>query len=170
MKPTKCYENYPLWSVLIDNLVSYSVYAAGLYLLYLVQPVIALLFIPYLIYIEASIYREGCRYCCYYGSICHSGKGKIAPLFIKKGDPKKFTEKSVSFKDFIPQMLVSVAPIVAGIYLLIQSFNWIILSITLWPLIIWFLGNPIIFGTLACPHCRQAEIGCPVYEMFSKKT
>ncbi|MBU1026572.1 MAG: hypothetical protein KKA31_02460 [Candidatus Margulisbacteria bacterium] len=164
----KGYECYPLWSVLLDNLISYSVYAAGIYLLFLVHPVAAGIFFIYALYLEWSIYKEGCIHCYYYGRICHSGKGALAKLFFKQGSAKAFTERTVGLKDFIPQLLGSVIPIAAGIYLLIINFSWIILGLTLWPVIIWFLGNPIVFGKLACPHCRQAEICCPVYKMFSK--
>ncbi len=166
----KGYENYPLFSVLIDNLVAYSSAVVGMCLLYLINPWFALVLFCYVLYIEWTIFKDGCVHCYYYGKVCHSGKGKLAPLMFKKGDPKVFCEKSVSFKDFFPQMLGSVVPIVAGIYLLVTAgFNWLILGLTLWPIVSWFVGNPIIFGQLACPHCRQAEICCPVYKMFAPK-
>jgi len=165
---TEKYENYPAWIVLVYNLIAFSIYAAGLYLSYLIWPWLALAFLAYAIYLEVAIYREGCRYCYYYGKICVAGRGKIAKFFMKKGDPRKFTEKTVEFKDFIPTFLFSIMIIAAGIYLLIfRGFDWIILGITLWPVIIFF-GNQITYGQLACPHCKQGEVGCPACEYFMK--
>ena len=168
-KESKGFESYPAWMVLVYNVFSFSVYFVGLYLLYLVWPVLAYVFFVYVLYLEFSVYKEGCRYCYYYGKVCIAGKGKIAKLFFKKGDPKKFCVRTLSFKDFIPQLLGSIIPIIAGIYLLIKGFNWIILVLTLWPLVIWFLGNPIIYGKLACPNCKQGKICCPACEFFMKK-
>ena len=165
----KCYESYPWWNVLIDNLVSYSTAVVGLYLLYLIHPVLAILFFLYILYVERSIYKEGCIHCYYYGKVCHSGKGKLAKIFFKQGSGKGFTERTVGWKDFLPQMLGSFATIIAGAYLLFQQFSWGILALTLWPLISWFACNPIVFGKLACPHCKQGAICCPVYEMFKPK-
>lgn len=162
------YESYPLHIVILFILVSLLVFFSGLYLLYLIYPLLSLVFLLYLIYLEVSIYREGCRYCYYYGKRCAFLRGKIVKLFLKKGDPKKFSEKTVSFKDFIPNSLVNIIPLIAGIYLLIKDFNWIILIIAIYPVIILFIGNPILFGKLACPRCKQA-VNCPVCEFFKKR-
>ena len=168
-KQPKGFESYPLWMVLVYNLISLSVYFAGLYLLYLVRPWLALLFFIYILYLEVRTYKEGCVNCYYYGKVCVAGRGKIAKLFFKKGDPKNFCKRAVSFKDFIPHLLVSIIPIVAGIYLLIMDFRWFILVLTVWPVIVWFAGNPIIYGELACPNCKQCQICCPVAQYFIKK-
>jgi hypothetical protein len=168
-KKFKGYECYPWWTVLLTNIVSLSVYAAGAYLLYLIWPWLALIFIVFMIYLETSIYREGCVNCYYYGRVCAFGRGKIAKVFLKKGNAKKFCEKEVGFKDFIPYSIANFIPLIAGIYLLILDFRWWILAIALWPLIVLFFGNPILFGELACKNCRQAEICCPVCQFFMKR-
>ena len=168
-KEFKGYECYPWWSVLFDNLVTLSLYAAGFYFLYLIWPWAMIIFFLYLIYLERALYKEGCVHCYYYGKVCHSGRGAIAKLFYKRGDPKVFLEKTVTFKEFLPQFLPNLVVLVAGIYLLVfRGFNWLILLLTFWPVAVFFL-NQVTFGRLACPHCRQAEIGCPVYDMFAPK-
>lgn len=168
-KQKKGFECYPLWMVLLYNIAAWSIPAAGLYLLYIIHPVLSVLLLIDVIYLESSIYREGCANCYYYGKRCVSGRGLFVKLLLKKGDPKKFTEKDVSFKDMLPSMVPSVATIIAGIYLLITSFSWLILVLTVWPVIVWFFGNPIVYGELACPNCKQAILGCPVCEMFKKQ-
>lgn len=168
-KQSKMFENFPIWSIIIFNIVSFSVYFAGIYILYLIMPLISLLFLVYIIYNEMSVYRHGCASCYYYGKLCAFGRGKVAKMFMKKGNPKKFSEKGVSMKDFIPSMLVSIIPILAGIYLLIQSFNLIILLLIAWPVVVWLFFNPLMYGEYACIHCKQARICCPVCEYFKKK-
>ncbi|MDD5382994.1 MAG: hypothetical protein PHH60_05000 [Candidatus Margulisbacteria bacterium] len=165
----KTYECYPWWSVLIDNLITLSLYAVGFYFLYLIWPWLTAVFFIYLIYIEWSLYREGCRHCYYYGKVCHSGRGVAAKLFCKKGDPKVFLTKTVNLIEFLPQLVPNLAVLLAGIYLMIfRGFSVITLLLTVWPVAVYML-NQVTFGVLGCPHCKQAELGCPVYEMFAPK-
>lgn len=163
------YENYPFWRILIYNFFVWSVYLVGLYLTFLLWAWASLIFFIFLVFVESSVYRNACSCCYYYGKMCVSGRSKIAPLIVKRKNPKKFCEKKFSLKDFIPNLLIAFIPIVAGIYLLIKNFNWFILSLTLWPLIITFAGNPILYGKVACPHCKQGAKCCPACEFFLKQ-
>jgi len=165
----KGFERYPIWVVIVFNLISWSVYLAGMYLLYLIWPLLSILLLLYFFYLEILTYKEGCSCCYYYGKLCAFGRGKIAKIFFKRKDAKKFCEKSVSFKDFLPYSLVNFITLAAGIYLLIKDFNWIILLIAIWPFIVLFFGNPLIYGELACKNCKQAQICCPVCEFFKKR-
>lgn len=163
------FERYPTWIVIITNLVNFSIYASGTYLLWQINPILAALFLIYLLYLEATIYKEGCACCYYYGKLCAFGRGKLAKLFLKKDNPKKFCEREIGFKEMAPQFLVSLIPLAAGIFLLLKGFDWLILGVTAWPLVIMFLGNPIIYGKLACLHCKQSQICCPACEFFMKR-
>jgi len=164
------FECYPLWTVLVYYLISFSTYAVGLYLFYLLYPVLSLLFLVYMLYLEFSVYREGCRYCYYYGKRCVAGRGVLVKFLFKKGDSQKFCERTLSLKDFIPQILASLMPMAAGAYLLYKDFSLLIFGLTVWPIVMWVLGNPVIYGRLACPNCRQGKICCPACEFFMKKT
>ncbi|UCC92033.1 MAG: hypothetical protein JSV39_02115, partial [Candidatus Aenigmatarchaeota archaeon] len=163
------FERYPAWMILVYYFFSFSVYLAGLYLLYLIWPFFALLLFIYILYLEVSVLREGCVRCYYYGKRCVCAKGKVAGVFFKKDEKRKFYEKEVTMKHMIPSMLPMIITLIAGIYLVIQSLpniNFIVIGIAVWPLIVTFFGNPIIYGKLACPHCKQRELGCPVCEFF----
>jgi hypothetical protein len=165
------FERYPAWVVIVSNLISLSVCLAGVYLLYLIWPLFALLFVIYMIYLEVSVYREGCVRCYYYGKRCFSGRGKIAKLLFKKDEKRKFYEREVKMKHMIPSFLPMVITLIAGIYLVIQglpNINFMVIGIAIWPLIVMFFGNPIIYGKLSCPHCKQREFGCPSCEFFMK--
>jgi hypothetical protein len=169
-KETGCFDSYPAWIVLVTNLVSLSVYLAGLYLLYLIWPVLSLVFLLYILYMEFSLYREGCRHCWYFGKACAHGKGRIASVFFRKGKPEKFTDREFEAKDFIPHFMVALVPIAAGIYLLLGGLDVLIAALAVWPLIATFVGSPLIYGRLACPHCRQGDLGCPACDFFLKKS
>lgn len=94
----------------------------------------------------------------------------MANLIYKKGDPKKFCKKEIKFKDFIPQMIVIVFPVIVGIALLIsRGFHLLTLIAVSYPVFNWFVINPILYGKLACPHCKQGKKCCPALAFFAKK-
>jgi len=165
----KGYENYPLWIVIFYNIILVSIYAIGLYLTYLINIYLMVTFSLLILYNEVSVYGEGCKNCYYYGKTCGAGRGRIAKLFIKKGSPKKFCERKVTWKDFIIPMLPSLLIIVVGIYLMILDFSFLILLMTAWPLIVFFFINQWLYGELLCPNCKQCAICCPVAEMFKER-
>lgn len=150
---------------------SFSVYLSGLYLLYLILPLFALLLFVHILYLEISVLRNGCTRCYYYGKRCTCAKGKVAKLFFRKDEKRKFNERKMTVKNFIPNMLPAIVTLIAGIYLVIQglpNINFLIIGLAVWPLIVTFLGNPVIYGKMACPHCKQRELGCPACEFFMK--
>ena len=69
----------------------------------------------------------------------------------------------------IPDFLVGIIPIVAGIILLIQSFSWVILGLIIVLFFLFFGGTALIRGKLVCKYCKQREIGCPAEKLFNKK-
>ncbi|MCP3683475.1 MAG: hypothetical protein GY861_12380 [bacterium] len=170
MKKPQIFESYPIWMVIVINILTLSVFVAGAFIMFTLSPITGTLYLAYLIILEAHNFKEGCVNCCYYGKLCAFGKGKIAKIFLRKGDPKKFKERELTWKDFVPQVLVILIPLIVGIALLIsRGFNIIILIALLYPVLSWFAMNPIIYGKLACPHCKQGSICCPALKFFAKK-
>lgn len=69
----------------------------------------------------------------------------------------------------IPEMLVVIVPVILGIILLVQEFQWWILALIVIDLILTSWGNGFVRNKLTCPRCKQGEICCPAREMFNKK-
>jgi hypothetical protein len=164
----KTYENYPGWMVLVSNLFSLAVYILGAYILYKINIACLILYILYILILEFRVISRHCTNCYYYGKRCCFGKGKISSLFFKKGNPNKFCKMQVTCKNLIPDFLVSVIPIIAGIILLIIDFRWDILIALILLFILGFPGSAFIRGNLACKYCRQRELGCPAEKLFNK--
>ncbi|UCD02772.1 MAG: hypothetical protein JSV63_03240 [Candidatus Aenigmatarchaeota archaeon] len=169
-KEPEAYESYPVRTLILYNVIFIINYAAGIYILSQLWIWLGLLFILYILFLEWIVYREGCSCCYYYGKRCFSGRGKLAPKFVKRDDPKKFCEKEVTAKNLMPQILALVFPVAGGAILLYLSFSWLIVGLMLIPVLIWFFGNPLIYGNIACPHCKQGRICCPANDFFSGKS
>ena len=80
-----------------------------------------------------------------------------------------FIERQVSWKEVLPDLMVSLIPLAGGIFLLTRRFDWMIASATLLIVLVTTLGNAIVRGSLACKHCTQKEIGCPAERLFAKE-
>ena len=169
MTKIKAYENFPSWIPFIAILISIIGYILGAIILSGFGIVIVVLYLIYCGGIELLIIFRSCKDCYYYGKICGLGKGKIAPIFTKKGNPKRFIEKKISWHDLIPDFLVAIIPIIGGIILLLYNFSFLRLGLIIILAIIFFGGTGFIRGTFACKYCKQKEIGCPAQEVFSKK-
>ncbi|KYK25527.1 hypothetical protein AYK26_05835 [Euryarchaeota archaeon SM23-78] len=166
----KIFDSYPIWIVIIVIILTLIVYAAGAYIMFRLNLITGILYVAYLIILEFQVYKEACTCCCYYGKVCAFGRGVLAAIFFKKGNPKKFCERELKFKDFIPQVLVVLIPLVVGIALLIsRGFHVLTLIALIYPVFSWFALNPIIYGKLACIHCKQGSVCCPALDFFTKK-
>jgi len=163
------YENYPVRIVLVTNLFSMLIYLTGSLIIYPIGLVWMFLYLGYGLILEFRLLSKHCVNCYYYGRICAFGKGKISSLFFQKGESEKFTCKTFTWKDMIPDLLIFIIPAIVGITRLILGFNWVTLILILILILLNFSGNAYVRGQLACNHCKQAQIGCPALELFNPK-
>ncbi len=168
METIRTFENFPIRLIAVAVLVNVSIYAAGAFILAGFGSVMTALYIIYCLGNEVHIMKMSCVDCYYYGKWCALGRGKIAPLFFKRGDPQRFNKKSISWKELVPDILVSAFPLVGGIVLLMKDFSWqtvvalaLLMALTFW-------GNYLVRSRIACTFCRQREIGCPAEQFFNK--
>ena len=169
MVKIESYENFPLWIPFIAILVSVIGYVLGAFILSGFGLFIVAIYLIYCIGIELLVIFRSCKDCYYYGKICGLGKGKIAPLFTKKGKPSKFIDKKISWYDLVPDFLVSIIPIIGGIILLTYDFSFLLLGLIIILVVIFFGGTGFIRGSFACRYCKQKELGCPAQKIFNKE-
>ncbi|MCF8359497.1 MAG: hypothetical protein K9H26_12105 [Prolixibacteraceae bacterium] len=168
MNVTK-FENYPFKSVLVSNLVSLTIYALGFFIILKSGLILSLLYLIYIFAFEFRLIRYHCTNCYYYGKTCGFGKGRISSWFFKKGNPANFCSKNMTWKDIIPDMLISLIPFVVGIVLLIIDFNFFILAGLIIILVLTTNGNGFVREKVTCNHCKQRELGCPADSLFNKE-
>jgi len=126
-------------------------------------------FVAYILFIEVRLLAKSCKHCYYYGRFCAFGKGKCSALFFKKGNPDEFLKTEITMKDIIPDFLTFIFPLIAGIFILISNFSWLIVVLLAILVILGFGGNAVVRGSFACKYCKQREIGCPAERLFSQK-
>ncbi len=126
------------------------------------------LYLLFILGLEIRLMKRSCVNCYYYGKFCAFGKGKISSLFFKKGSSHKFIKDEITWKDILPDFLVSIISLIVGIVLLILKFNLLILSLIVLLVILTSAGNGFVRGSLACKFCKQKEIGCPTEQLFNK--
>jgi len=168
MQEPGCKENYPLGMVLIANLLSFLIYGIGAYILLQSGITWAIAYVIFIIIFEFRLISGHCTDCFYYGKTCAFGKGRLSALLFNKGSPERFTAMTITWKDIVPDFLLFIIPVLAGILLLVQGFTWTILILIMVLLLLGFAGNALVRGQLACRYCKQKEIGCPAAELFNK--
>jgi hypothetical protein len=110
--------------------------------------------------------KTSCVNCYYYGKSCGFGKGKLCSLLFKKGDPRRFVERTASWREVLPDFLVFLIPVGGGIVLLIQDFKWPLVIALAVLVALSFGGTAIVRGTFSCQYCKQKDIGCPAEQLF----
>lgn len=169
MNNMKTYEHFPGWVVLVSTMLSLLIYATGAFIVSRLSLVLAVVYVVYCVWLEFKILRRSCVGCYYYGKVCGFGKGVLCSLLFKKADPASFAAKQVSWADMLPDFMVFIIPVIAGIRLLIREFSWLILMLMIVLLILSFAGNAVMRGQVACKYCKQRELGCPADKLFNKK-
>lgn len=169
METTHRFENYPIRIVILSNLVSFSIYGLGCFIVSGLGWAIMLAYLLFILIFEIRLISSHCTSCYYWGKTCGFGKGRISSWFFKRGDPTKFCAKDMTWKDMIPDIVLSLIPIVIGITLLILKFNMILLSSLLLLSLLTTFGNGYVRGELVCKFCKQKELGCPAEKLFNKE-
>ena len=164
-----CYENFPIKTVILSNAVSLGIYVLGAYILGRIHIALSILYLTYCLWCEATVMRESCIHCYYYGRICGFGKGKLCARLFRQGDPQKFTQRDITWKAVLPEMLVLLLPLVGGVATLFTSFAWPIVLILVVLVALSMGGNAFVRGSFVCTHCKQRELGCPAEKLFSNK-
>lgn len=130
--------------------------------------VLSILYLLYIIILEFRLLKNSCVDCYYWGKTCGFGKGRISSLIFKKGDISKFCAHEISWKDMIPDILISLIPFITGIILLFTGFDILLLSIMILLALLATTGNGFIRTKLTCTYCSQKESGCPADMLFNK--
>lgn len=163
----RTYDEFPVSLVLLCVSVNILIYIIGAFIVASLNVYALSLYILYCLWMEARLLSNSCRYCDYYGKLCAFGKGKICSWFFKKRSEDRLKEK-ISFYDLIPDFLVSLIPLVAGVYIIVRSFSWFILGLIIALLILAFPFTGYVRGSIACKFCRQKENGCGAIQLFEK--
>ena len=169
MEKVKAYENYPIWIVILSNLVSLSIYRLGFIIMIRLGLIISILYLVYIAILEYRLIRYHCVDCFYWGRTCGFGRGRLSSVFFKRGDNSRFCAKNFSWKNMIPDLLISLIPVVVGIYLLNTKFDILLLTAVILLIILTTKGNGFIRGQLTCRFCKQRELGCLANKLFNKK-
>ena len=168
MENTKTYDSFPLMVTLLPNLASILINLTGVFIMYKLSWIAAILFIVYILGLEIRLLSRHCVDCFYYGKICGFGKGRISAMFFKAGDPINFCQNDFGWKDLIPDMLITLIPFVTGLVLIFFRFSILLLICILVLIGLTTFGNSYIRGSITCKFCKQRKLGCPAEKLFSK--
>jgi len=166
LKAPPVFESYPAWMIILSVGLSLSIYALGSVIMARLGWELLTVYLLCLVYFEVNLLARSCVHCAYYGRACFSGKGVIAARLFERGDPSTFAKREVTWLALLPDLLLTLVPLGAGLFLLARGFDWILLLLMIVLVILAFPGNGFVRSQLACCHCRQRELGCPAEKLF----
>jgi hypothetical protein len=166
----KRYENYPAWMIIVCNLVPVSIYVIGAVILSGFSIWVSVAYLLFCLWAEVRVMRTSCINCFYYGKNCGTGKGRLCKLLFKQGNPQRFAAKEATWIELLPDLLISLIPLVSGIILSFMDFSWLRLILMAILVALASAGTGAIRGNLLCKYCEQGRIGCPALKLFEKST
>jgi hypothetical protein len=167
MKPLP-FESVPWWMVVVCSGVGLAIYVIGFCLMARMGVVWGLLYAAYGVWMEWRLLSGSCRYCYYFGKRCGFGKGRICSWFLAKAPERGPSASQMSWRNLVPDFLVSLIPIGVGVVILIRSFSWPLLLLLFALVLLGSVGTGVVRGQVACKYCKQRELGCPAEQLFSK--
>lgn len=165
---SKTYEHFPVGILLLSNAVTLAIYAIGAYILAGFGWWVVLVYAAYCVWLEFRLLARSCVNCYYYGGYCGLGKGKVCSWFFKRGNPERFLNDTISWRDLLPDFMVSVIPLVGGVFLLVKDFSWVSGSLLTVLVVLSTAGNGLIRGKFLCMYCKQRVLGCPAERLFNR--
>lgn len=169
MEETKTLDYFPIWIVLLSNLVYVLTCLIRFMIMFRSGWIVAGIYLIFILALEYRLISKHCVDCYYWNKTCGFGKGRLSALFFKRGDPSKFCGKEMSWKDMIPDLLISFVPIITGAVTLIVKFDIYLLFALIILISLMTFGNGFIRGYLVCNHCKQKVLGCPAEKLFNKE-
>jgi hypothetical protein len=166
----KSYENYPTWIMLVCTMVPLSIYVIGAAILSGFNLWVSGAFLLFCLWLEVRVMQKSCINCYYYGKNCGTGKGRLCALLFKQGDPQRFAAKEATWKDIVPDFLVSLLPLIGGIALSFPDFSWLRVILLVLLIALSSGGTAAMRGNLLCKYCEQGRLGCPAAKLFEKAT
>jgi len=166
---TETFERFPLRVVLLSTGLALAICALGAYLLGQLHVLLAVAYLLYALGVELSVTRGSCIHCYYYGKRCGLGKGWLCARLFRRGDPARFAQRTPSWRDLLPDMLILLFPLAGGVVLLLQAFSWPRLALLLALVALSLGGNAVVRGSFACKYCQQRALGCPAQALFAGK-
>jgi hypothetical protein len=162
------FDTYPVWITVVCVLVPVSIYVIGAVILAGFSPWVSVIYLLFCLWLEVRVMRKSCINCFYYGKNCGTGKGRLCALFFKRGNPHAFATKEATWKELLPDFLVSLVPLFSGIVLSILDFTWLRLILIALLIALATVGTGAIRGNLLCKYCEQGRLGCPALKLFEK--
>ncbi len=155
----QCQAGYTTGEMMIHNIPLLIMYALGIILISFLNFWFGIIFIFYFIVSNYIFMLKICSYCPHYGSrssLC--GYGLLTKYITTK---KKIKGFKVQFKRYIAVLFPEwFLPLIVGIFLLIRSFDWLILVLLIVFIIIAFGVVLYVSKSKSCDTCKLKG-ACP---------
>jgi hypothetical protein len=165
---SRTYYSYSRGTVVVANLVNLAIYASGAAIISELGYAWMAVYLAAVLFQEYRLIKTHCVDCFYFGKRCAFGKGLVSGLLFRRGNPQRFNAKKMSWKDLLPDLALSLFPLIVGLVFLVIEFHWSTLGLVGILVLAATSGNSYVRGQLACKYCKQRKLGCQAECLFRK--
>jgi len=155
------YERYPWQITAICAGLTFSSYAVGTLIFYLLYVPLAWGYLALCAITLVASLKLRCTFCYYYGQRCAFGMGKAASLMFKRGDPGGFSRRSNLVPAAVLNFTVLLLPIAGAIVATAIDFSWMVPVLFFVYIMVAVVPGFVLRSSVFCRACRQSELGCP---------
>ena len=155
-------DEYPISTVIIENLFIFLWIAAGTFLCWVFVPVIGWIYLGFGLMMVLFVMRIlVCKNCYYHGKRCHTGWGKLSAIYCEQGELNHFCCGIGGA--IVPLFYGSMAllPLILAVLSMVKAFSLITMFTTMVFIFIVVTGS-FTFRKKACVVCKM-RIMCPGY-------
>ncbi len=121
----------------------------------------------YLVLCVAGLFmglKYRCRFCWYFGRTCYAGLGRAAKFLFEPGAPGEFPLFRNVIPVLVPSFTTLLLPLIVILVDTLLRFSLPNLALLLGYILLVIAPGFLLRKSLFCPHCKQAELGCPAFE------
>ncbi len=153
-------DEYPISTVIVENLFVFLWIAVGAYLCWKLVPMIGWIYLAFGLAMVLCVMRVlVCKNCYYHGKLCHTGWGKLSALYCRQGELSQFC---CGFAGTIIPLFygsMTLFPLILGTISIVKAFSLFGLCTIVVFLFIAVMSSYIL-RKRSCTVCRMRNM-CP---------
>ena len=126
-------ESFPWWWIISENFLFLLNWGLGFFLLlpfrYKGIPVVSIIYIVDLLWVQILLKKHNCSNCYYYGKNCHLGWGRISKILFKENSGSTKTGMIYAFSYILQLPVILAGTIAAGVVYSFERINMILLAV-----------------------------------------
>jgi hypothetical protein len=154
-KDARLFENYPVSTIVIRNLLNCFVFLNGFLILLQINIWCAIAYIVYCFLTSVYLIRLRCTCCYYFGKSCCSGFGKIAKKIFRAKKKEVVKRNSI---DIILLSIIAIVPIFGAVVKLLAAASFYSIVLPAIFILLYIFLVRFYYIRFGCAYCKNRAV------------